>query len=134
MALRIRPYLGDRARAMRSEPTPFEYKLWERLKSSQLDGLKFRRQIVLAPYIVDFFCPSIGLVVEVDGDTHDAEADAIRDAALVAQGFFVLRFTNADVRDNIEGVLQAIMIRGRELPARFSHPQPPPLKGRGLKP
>ena len=132
MALRIDYRLGDRARTLRSQPTPFEYKLWERLKSSQLGGFKFRRQIVIASYIVDFFCPAIGLIVEVDGDTHDATADALRDVNLNKRGFMVLRFTNAEVRDNIEAVLEAILITARALPPRFTHPQPPPLKGRGL--
>ncbi|WP_340317854.1 endonuclease domain-containing protein [Rhizorhabdus argentea] len=132
MALRIDYRLGERARSMRSEPTPFEYKLWERLKSSQLGGFKFRRQIALAPYIVDFFCPAIGLIVEVDGNTHDAAADARRDADFVGRGFSVLRFTNAQVAGNIDGVLEAILNQARASPPRFTHPQPPPLKGRGL--
>ncbi|MFC0306244.1 endonuclease domain-containing protein [Rhizorhabdus histidinilytica] len=131
MALRIKAHLGDRARNLRSRQTPMEYRLWSRLKSSQLDGFKFRRQIVLEPYIADFFCASIGLVIEVDGDTHDPEADAVRDANLLRQGFTVLRFTNVDVRDNIDGVLDTILIKARSMPARFTHPPAPSLEREG---
>jgi very-short-patch-repair endonuclease len=97
MALRIDPKIGARARKMRREQTPFEQLLWLGLRSSQLEGYKFRRQSVLSPFICDFFCPTKGLIVEVDGDTHDAAADAKRDAYLLGKGFETLRFTNADV-------------------------------------
>jgi very-short-patch-repair endonuclease len=109
---------------MRREPTPLEAKLWQRLKSSQLGGLKFRRQIVLEPYIVDFFSPAIGLIVEVDGDTHDSAADSKRDQQLADRGFTAIRFTNAEVGNNIDGVLEAILIKAQSMPARFTHPNP----------
>lgn len=96
-----------------------------------MGGLKFRRQIVIEPYIVDFFCASIGLVIEVDGNTHDAAADAVRDANLSKRGFDVLRFTNDDVRDNIDAVLEAILIKARSMPARFTHPPTPSLEREG---
>lgn len=116
---------------MRSQPTPFEYTLWDRLKSSQLGGFKFRRQIVIEPYIVDFLCSSIALVIEVDGDTHDPAADAIRDANLKKRGFTVIRFTNGEVRDNIDGVLEVILNKARSMPGRFTHPPTPSLKREG---
>ena len=116
---------------MRSRPTPMEYKLWGRLKSSQLGGFKFRRQIVLEPYIVDFFCSSVALVVEVDGDTHDPAADALRDAHLNKRGFTVIRFTNAEVRDNLDGVLEMILEKVRSMPPRFTHPPTPSLEREG---
>ena len=108
-----------------------EYKLWERLKSSQLGGFKFRRQIVLEPYIVDFFCSSIALVIEVDGDTHDLAADAVRDSNLKRRGFTVIRFTNGDVRYNIDGVLEVILNKARSMPPRFTHPPAPSLEREG---
>jgi very-short-patch-repair endonuclease len=124
MALRIDPKLGERARRMRKEQTPFEQRLWLHLRNSQLEGYKFRRQTVMKPFICDFFCPSKGLIVEVDGDTHDASADAQRDAYLAKRGFTTLRFTNAEVGKNIEGVLERILGELRSLPERFTHPYP----------
>ena len=131
MALRINPNLGRRAGQLRKEQTPFELRLWLRLRNSQLDGFKFRRQTVIEPFIVDFFCPSKGLVVEVDGDTHDADADARRDRKLGAKGFAVLRFTNAEVGKNIEGVLEAILLKLGAMPDRFTHPSIPSLEREG---
>ena len=104
---------------MRREPTVFEKHLWRRLSGSQL-GFKFRRQHVIGPYICDFFCPQKGLIVEVDGDTHDAEADARRDARLAKDGFLTLRFTNRDVKENMEGVLETILQRLRTRAERWA--------------
>jgi very-short-patch-repair endonuclease len=91
---------------------------------------------VLEPFIVDFFCPSKALAVEVDGETHVAEDDAERDAFLARQGFTTIRFTNDDVMTNMDGVLTAILQTLQGLPDRWSgasdSPTPtPPLKGRG---
>jgi len=58
---------------MRREPTPFENAVWQRLRASQLGGFKFRRQTVIGSFICDFFCPAKGLIIEIDGDTHDLE-------------------------------------------------------------
>ena len=134
--VRAEPKLREFARRMRREPTEPEVWLWRHLSNSQLGGFKFRRQAAISPFIVDFFCPSKGLIVEVDGETHVAEADARRDAALAEKGFTTIRFTNWDVRDNMDGVLITILTRLRELPdrwiARPPSPTPtPPRKGRG---
>jgi very-short-patch-repair endonuclease len=83
---------------------------------------------VVPPYIVDFLCPAMNLVVEVDGDTHDAVADAKRDAALVNLGYRVLRVTNEDVMRNMDGVLTLIS----EALADGPHPNPSP-EGEGLE-
>jgi very-short-patch-repair endonuclease len=97
------------ARDMRRAPTPAERKLWRGLRNHQLVGQKFRRQMPLGPYIVDFYCASARLVVEVDGVSHiDAPADAVRDAWIKRQGMRVFRVTNFDVFSNLEGVLIAI--------------------------
>ena len=87
----------------------------------QLDGVKFRRQHPIGPYIVDFACPSHGLVVEVDGGQHATRvaADAHRTRALEAEGYRVVRFWNTDVLSNPEGVLEAIRAHlGRDEPGR----------------
>ncbi len=96
--------------------TPPEQALWSRLRGNRL-GVKFQRQVVLAPFIADFASRSERLVIELDGDSHAAtEAyDTARTASLVKRGYRVIRFTNADVLSNIEGVLRVILIElGRD--------------------
>jgi len=87
-----------------------ERKLWRYIRRKQVLDVKFRRQMAIDCYIVDFCSPSIRLIIEVDGPTHDnnEEADAERQARLESHGFKVLRFTNQDVLRNIEGVLEII--------------------------
>ncbi len=132
VALRINPRLGEFARQMRREPTEPEKFIWRHLSNSQLGGFKFRRQTVIGRYICDFSCSSVGLIVEIDGNTHDAAADARRDDDLRAQGFTVLRFTNADVLRDMNGVLETILSQAQQLPVRRYSPTPtPPLEGRG---
>lgn len=101
--------------------------LWSKLKHSQLDGLKFRRQASVSRYVVDFYCPTQRLVVELDGDSHftdEAEAyDKIRNEYMRSLGLQILRFTNKEVWENLSGVLQKI----RESLHLFS----PPLEGGG---
>ena len=121
--------LQDRARNMRNNPTEPEKRLWRNLSHGQLEGWKFRRQQVIGNRIVDFLCPQARLIVEVDGDTHDAEADAVRDKDLQRQGYQVLRITNREVMRNMDGVksalLQALVSVARP------HPNPSP-EGDGL--
>ncbi len=107
--------------------TAAETRLWLRLNRRQLDGLRFRRQAPLGPYIVDFFCPERRLIVELDGDHHGREAmidaDARRTQWLESQGHVVQRFANADVMSNLEGVCTAISIAAA---SRGPLPKPPP--------
>ncbi len=96
---------------MRGEPTPFEHKLWLAVRAKRWNGAKFRRQVVIGGYIVDFACRlPRKLVVEVDGDSHGFQKsyDTRRTTDLNAKGYEVLRFTNRDVGENLEGVLLAI--------------------------
>ncbi len=108
--LRIRPQLTERARQFRREMTPMEARLWAYLRDRKCDGHKFRRQVVLDRYIADFYCAELRLLVEVDGSSHNGtvERDAARDDWLHLHGYHTLRVTNADVRDNLEGVLIVI--------------------------
>jgi very-short-patch-repair endonuclease len=130
---RLDPRLRALATGLRNDATMPEVVLWSRLRASRL-GFKFRRQTVIAPFIVDFFCPAIGLVIEVDGRTHRGEADAIRDAALAAKGFKVLRFSNADIALDIEQVLRTIDMTARHLPPRFGfRPSAPSVEGEGAR-
>ncbi|WP_374551724.1 endonuclease domain-containing protein [Sphingobium yanoikuyae] len=126
MALRINARLGQFAREMRREPTEYERRLWVALRGSQLEGFKFRRQAVIEPYICDFLCPLLGLIIEVDDDSHDTIKDRDRDFDLAHQGYLVLRFSNIDIRDNLEGVLSVILGRARAMPERqkITHPNP----------
>ena len=116
---RVDPRLLDFAREMRHDPAPSEQKLWRCLRDRKLNGHKFRRQAPLDKYVADFFCPASKLIVELDGLTHEdrQEHDESRTAELNAQGLDVIRFTNWDVRDNLEGVLLEIL-RHCESPAQ----------------
>jgi very-short-patch-repair endonuclease len=98
------------ARQMRTEPTLAEKQLWQRLKSKQLLGFKFRRQQVIDRFIVDFYCQEVKLVIEVDGEIHNYTQveDAIRQEFLESLRLRVLRFKNEDVLLRIEGVLGEI--------------------------
>jgi very-short-patch-repair endonuclease len=126
---------------MRRSPTEPEKLLWRHLSNRQLGGYKFRRQASVPPFIADFFCPAKGLIVEIDGETHRAAADEGRDAAMAKQGFHTIRFTNRQVRDNMEGVLAALLDCLQALPDRWDrtcagpdfrpHPNPSP-EGEGL--
>ncbi len=125
-------WLHDRAKEMRKNPTEPEKRLWRYLSNSQIEGLKFRRQEVIGPYIADFMCPARALIVEVDGDTHDEAKDRLRDDVLAQFGFFVLRVTNLDVMSNADGVVEAIRLTAAGRTSRHSpHPNPSP-EGEGL--
>ena len=99
------------AKRLRTEQTPLEQKLWYALRAKRFQGAKFRRQVVIGRYIVDFACRSPRmLVVEVDGDTHGSQHayDEARTLFLEGKGYRVLRFTNRDVGTNLYGVLTTI--------------------------
>ena len=120
--------LKVRARALRKSQTDAEQRLWELLRAKRLDGWKFRRQLPIEHYIVDFACPSARLIVEADGGQHNESAyDAARDQWLAMRGWRVIRFWNNDILTNEEGVLTAV------LSALSSPlPNPSPARGEGL--
>jgi len=95
---------------MRSNPTRAEAKLWSRLRNRQVNGLKFRRQHIIAGYIVDFYCPLLHLAVEVDGPHHLSQTveDGLRDHLLGSYGVRVLRFDADAVMDEIDQVVEFI--------------------------
>jgi very-short-patch-repair endonuclease len=101
----------EHAKAMRSEPTGPEARLWYHLRAKRLNGVKFSNQVLIGPYTVDFAARSLKLVIELDGDSHAAQEryDARRTAWLQEQGYRVIRFTNSDVMTNEAAVLQAII-------------------------
>ena len=105
-----RQIIVQRSRALRASETEAERKLWSMLRARRLGGLKFRRQLPIGRYIVDFACPEKLLVVECDGSQHaESERDATRDAWLKAEGYKVLRFWNHDVLQNPLGVSDTIL-------------------------
>jgi len=109
--IRTSATVQQQARLLRRRMTPAEQILWNRLRRKQLQGLKFRRQHPLGPYIVDFYCPEYRLVVEVNGDAHCGQEgpDEARRAQLEAYGYRVVRFRNEEIVERMDWVLQEIM-------------------------
>jgi len=87
------------AKALRRRMTPVERHLWQSLRAIRFHGLKFQRQKPIGPYIVDFYCSTVRLVIELDGDAHyyTAKSDAIRQQFLENEGLTVIRFPNFEV-------------------------------------
>ena len=100
----------QKARALRGQQTDAEKRLWSRLRRKQVAGARFRRQMPVGPYIVDFACPSARLIVEVDGGQHgsDSKPDTRRDAWFHARGWRVLRFWNNQVLAETDSVVDEI--------------------------
>ena len=100
----------ERARRLRANMTDAELRLWHRLRGKQIEGHRFRRQVPIGPYIVDFVCIRAMLVIEVDGGQHAVEAhlDAERTAWLESRGYRVIRFWNNEVLQEMDGVLETI--------------------------
>jgi very-short-patch-repair endonuclease len=106
------------ARKLRRAQTDAERLLWSKLRNRGLAGWKFRRQMPIGRFIVDFCCPDAWLIVELDGVRHTRDDIASRDDArtkdLEQRGFLVLRFWNPEVFSNIDGVCETILshVRG----------------------
>jgi very-short-patch-repair endonuclease len=100
----------SRARQLRTRQTDAERKLWFLLRDRRLNGAKFRRQVPIDNYIVDFVCQESKLIVELDGGQHADQLayDTARSEWLAGVGYRVLRFWNNDLSGNEEGVLTAI--------------------------
>jgi very-short-patch-repair endonuclease len=101
---------------MRHTPVATEKMFWSLVRNRRLDGIKFKRQVLIGPYIVDFICADAGVVVELDGPAHDARAgyDSARDACLRGQGYEVLRFKNEAFPADIDLVLHTIVYAFRD--------------------
>ena len=97
---------------LRNNATHAEKTLWLELKGNQMEGYKFRRQHGIGRYIVDFYCPSLKLIIEIDGAVHKgSEAghhDTLREKELALAGFTILRFSNEDVLFRLNQVLSKI--------------------------
>lgn len=123
----VRPRLRSFAKEQRSVMPRAEALFWSQVRAGRLHGHKFKRQVPIAPYIVDFLCVAAPLVVELDGPTHEPpearRRDATRDAWLARQAFRVLRFPNQQVLGNCRLVVEEV------LAAIKTGPSPAPLPG-----
>jgi len=103
----------ESSRRLRKDQTRHELTLWTILRARRFQGVKFRRQHEIGPYIVDFCCPEKKFVVELDGGGHgepvQEKKDRARDEYLTKQGYRVMRFWNSDLDQNLEGVLESIL-------------------------
>lgn len=101
--------LLNNAKRLRAKQTPWETKLWYNLRAGRFQGLKFKRQVPIEKYIVDFCCNKKKIIIELDGSQHLlSKTDRARDSYFVAKGYTVLRFWNNDIDNNLETVLQNI--------------------------
>ena len=119
--------LTKKARENRKNPSSVEKRLWFKvLQSKQLVGLKFTRQKPLDEYIVDFYCAELMMAVEIDGDTHaDQENyDKQRTAKLNRLGIEVIRYTNQDVMNNIEGVYADLLEKTKYMQKKLQSAKP----------
>ena len=121
------------ARELRKNPTVAEDKLWQAIRKRQLDERKFRRQVAIGAFVVDFYCSSERLAVEVDGPIHEnqREADQIRQELIESLGIRFVRLTNAEVEHNLEASLNAIRQMFTDEPAKDDE-KPLPLDGGGV--
>ena len=122
------PTLKQRRRELRRNQTETEKALWAYLRNRQFYGIRFFRQYSIGPYILDFYCPTMKLAVELDGGQHNQcenkEYDAARSEYLKAQGIDVMRFWNNEVLLDIQSVLG-------ELTLKVTPPNLPLSKGEG---
>ena len=117
--MKLDPQLLEFAKIMRQNATDAEHLMWQLLRAKRFMNLKFRRQHVIAPYIVDFYCHELGLLIELDGSQHgtgDAiEYDTERTKFLEVLGLKVVRYWNHDVLGRTDVVLEDLWWRCSEL-------------------
>jgi len=116
------------ARRLRAKSTSSEDILWQQLRDRKVDGLKFRRQVPIAGFIVDFCCFDLGLTIELDGKHHldQLESDARRRQLIEMHGYVELRFSNDEVKERLDWVIAEIhraIDVARAQPQRPAHPR-----------
>jgi very-short-patch-repair endonuclease len=113
--LRNDPTLKQRRRSLRRNQTDSERALWAKVRNKQFFGIKFFRQYSIGPYIIDFYCPTVKLAVELDGGHHsqsdNREYDAARSEYLKTQGIDVMRFWDNEVLLDIQSVLSKLALK-----------------------
>ncbi|HKG86581.1 MAG TPA: DUF559 domain-containing protein [Beijerinckiaceae bacterium] len=121
-------------RHLRQHATAAEEKLWQALRGRRLAGLKWRRQVPLLAYTVDFLCVSAKLIIEIDGARHtiDAEYDRRRTEELERIGFGVIRCSNVEVLGDIDRVLERIAAAALNGPTAGPSPLPLSHSGEGF--
>ena len=122
-----------RARRLRKTPTKAEEVLWTMIRERNVGGLRFRRQVPIGQYVVDFACLSARLIIEADGGVHDLQTfdDSRRDQWLALQGFRVLRVRNADILSRPNDLLTAIHAAAGKPPSVRLRLPPSPEMGEG---
>jgi very-short-patch-repair endonuclease len=130
-------YSGEtlaKAQRLRRKLTEAERKLWSALRNRQLNGVKFRRQQPIGPFIADFVCQERRLIIEADGGQHAKSLrDDRRTAFLESKGYEVLRFWNNDILTNLKGVAEVIAAElSNPHPAQAASESPSPSRGEGL--
>ncbi len=125
----------DRRRQLRNDATKAERLLWWRLRGKQLDGLKFRRQYGVGEYVIDFYCPAARLGIEIDGESHFSPSavprDARRQGFIESIGICILRFTNPQVYEELDSVLEEIWRVAKARIAQLANDPPVSPLGKG---
>ena len=125
----------EKCRKLRENQTDAEHKLWSILRNRQLSGVKFRRQFPIDRYILDFYSPEYKLGIEADGGQHyedkGKKEDGWRTTDLAKYGVEIVRFSDLDILNNIDGVYEIIERAIKDSKASSPSPFPSPLKGRG---
>jgi len=124
-----------RARTLRKRMPPAEARVWNLLRTEPLSQFHFRRQVPLGPYFADFASHAVKMVIEVDGDTHGTDAamayDRVREKHIENEGYAVLRFSNLEVMNNLDGVGERLLLALEETPTRPGDAGPPSPQGGG---
>ena len=121
--MQTRPTLVQFSRHLRANQTDCELLLWQRLRSRQIGNLKFRRQFPCPPYVLDFYCAELKLAIELDGGQHFETSGLIHDQRrtlyLYQQGIEVVRFSNLEVLQQMDAVLEQLIriAAARKLPS-----------------
>ena len=107
------------ARNLRTHQTSAEKIIWQKLRNRQFQDLKFRRQYKIGNFIVDFYCERLGLIIELDGDVHvyknKQEKDKIREEFLRKRNFNIIRYTNNEIYNNLDSVMEDLCLRCEKL-------------------
>lgn len=110
--MRINKNLLENSKQQRKSQNPWEAKLWYYLRAKRFQDFKFRRQVVIGPFIVDFYCHKLKLIIELDGGQHNESINKIKDIQrqryFADQDYTVLRFWNNELDENLDGTLDMI--------------------------
>ncbi|MGF1675801.1 MAG: endonuclease domain-containing protein [Rivularia sp. (in: cyanobacteria)] len=109
----------EKRRKLRQDITKAEKIIWQKIRNNQIENYKFRRQYSVDKFVIDFYSPILKLAIEIDGESHfkegTAEYDRERQSYIESLGIKFIRFTNNDVYENLDGVLESIALKVREL-------------------